>query len=274
MTSFAELADQVIMELVRQENEKGDGELFTGDICRRMGITNASQIDKITDYLAQQGWVEITIRTQQLPGAFANTTGKGQIYVENLSKRRAVPANKESVRSDPTPQNSKVFVVHGRNGKLRRAMFEFLRAIGLRPMEWSEASNLTGKPAPYIGEILDLAFKEAQAIVVLMTGDDEAKLRDEHLKDDDGDFERNLTPQARPNVLFEAGMAFGTHPDRTVLVEVGRLRPFSDVVGREVVRLANDTEKRQRLAQKLKMAGCAVNLEGTDWHTAGDFSLK
>ena len=32
-----------------------------------------------------------------------------------------------------------VFVVHGRNERAREAMFEFLRAIGLHPLEWSEA---------------------------------------------------------------------------------------------------------------------------------------
>ena len=75
----------------------------------------------------------------------------------------------------------------------------------------------------------------------------------------------------RPWILFEAGMAFGRRADRTVLVEIGDLRPFSDVAGRHVVRLNNSTQRRQELAQRLETAGCAANLTGTDWHTAGDF---
>lgn len=165
----------------------------------------------------------------------------------------------------------KVFVVYGRNLKARKALFEFLRAIDLRPMEWSEIVAATGKGAPYIGEILDKAFFEAQAVVVLMTPDDEGCLRELFRKPGDPSHETEPTPQARLNVLFEAGMAMGHFPERTILVELGVLRPFSDIGGRHVVKLDDTPEKRQELAQRLKTARCAVDLSGTDWHTAGNF---
>jgi len=66
-------------------------------------------------------------------------------------------------------------------------------------------------------------------------------------------------------------MAFASHPDRTVIVELGQLRPFSDIAGRHVVRLDNSSQRRQELAQRLEQAGCRVNLHGTDWHASGDF---
>lgn len=166
-----------------------------------------------------------------------------------------------------------VFVVHGRNLKLRDSLFSFLRSIGLHPLEWSEAIMETKKASPYVGEILDEAFSVAQAIVVLMSPDDEARLREPFREAGDPPHETQLTPQARPNVIFEAGMAMGNCPDRTVLVEVGNLRPFSDVGGRHVIRLNNSTQRRQQLAQRLQSAGCPVNLTGTDWHTTGDFAL-
>lgn len=172
-----------------------------------------------------------------------------------------------------TPDASQVFVVHGRNQQIRQGVFRFLRAIGLNPIEWTKAIELTGKSTPYIGEILDAALDKAQAIVVVMTPDDEARLRDEFLKGDDATYENELTPQARPNVLFEAGLAFGRAPDRTVLVEIGILRPFSDIGGRHTIRLNNTLGRRQALAQRLQMAGCAVNLSGTDWHTEGDLEI-
>ncbi len=164
----------------------------------------------------------------------------------------------------------KVFVVHGRNGKARDAMFTFLRALGLQPLEWSQARAETGSASPYIGQVLDAAFSGAQAAVVLFTPDEIAYLRAEYADGPD-DSETQPAPQARPNVLFEAGMAMGRHPERTVLVELGRMRPFSDVAGRHAVRLADSPEKRKDIAERLKTAGCAVDMSGSDWMTAGDF---
>ena len=167
----------------------------------------------------------------------------------------------------------RVFVVHGRNEVLRRSMFTFLRSIGLEPIEWNEAVKWTGSGSPHIDEILDVGFNRAQAIVVLMTPDDEAKLRYEFQSENDPPHEKDLTPQARANVIFEAGMALGRDPNRTVLVEIGRLRPFSDIAGRHTIRLDNSTEKRQDLAMRLQTAGCPVNLDGTDWHKTGEFQI-
>jgi predicted nucleotide-binding protein len=175
--------------------------------------------------------------------------------------------------SSPASDSRIVFVVHGRNEALRKSMFDFLRAIGLKPLEWSEAVAATGHASPYIGDILDAAFAKAQAVVVLMTPDDEASLKKEFQNEHDERYEKEPTGQARPNVLFEAGMAMGRDPKRTLLVEVGKLRPYSDVGGRHVVRLNDTSQRRQELATRLKTAGCEVDLVGTDWHTAGSFSV-
>ena len=171
----------------------------------------------------------------------------------------------------PPTDTREVFVVHGRNLNARDALFDFLRAIDLHPMEWSEAVQFTDKPMPYIGEILDEAFSRAHAVVVLFTPDDEARLREPFRAENDPPHETQLTGQARPNVLFEAGMAMTRDQDRTILVELGNLRPFSDVGGRHTIRLDNSSQRRQDLAKRLQSAGCPVNLDGTDWHTAGDF---
>lgn len=164
-----------------------------------------------------------------------------------------------------------VFVVHGRNETLRKAMFDFLRSINLAPMEWSHAVRLTGEGSPYIGQVLDAALSHAAAIIVLMTPDEIAYLQPQFGHGHD-DQETKPAAQARPNVLFEAGMALGRDPRRTVLVEVGDVRPFSDVAGRHAIRLTNDPTRRQELANRLETAGCDVDLRNTDWHTTGDFT--
>lgn len=173
---------------------------------------------------------------------------------------------------DSTDKLRRVFVVHGRDEQLRSGVFIFLRSLGLEPLEWTTATQLTGKASPYIGEILDAAFAHAQAVVVLLTPDDLAKLREDLLLADDPIYERTLAGQARPNVLFEAGTAFASHPNQTVLVQFGQIRPFSDVAGRHTVKMVNSVSKRQEFALKLRTAGCSINLDGTDWHASGDLT--
>jgi predicted nucleotide-binding protein len=178
---------------------------------------------------------------------------------------------KQTSSADSKRRGNSVFVVHGRNETLRRAFFGFLRAVGLQPIEWRKAIELTRKPSPYVGEILDAIFREAVAVIVLLTPDDEAKLKDEFLKSHNPKFEKKLTGQARPNVLFEAGMAMGRNPDSVVLVQIGDMRPFSDIGGRHVVRLSNGAESRQELITKLANAGCNVDASGSDRLREGDF---
>lgn len=179
--------------------------------------------------------------------------------------------DKSNTRQLSQVDPKKVFVVYGRNKKARDAMFTFLRSISLEPLEWLHAASMTSSGSPYVGEILENAFNQVQAFVVLLSGDDEARLREPFQNEADEDYEKELTPQARPNVLFEAGLAFGTQPRRVVLVELGKLRPFSDTYGRYIVRIDNNINSRQQLAILLRNAGCEVNLDATDWYTAGDF---
>jgi len=162
-----------------------------------------------------------------------------------------------------------VLVVHGRNERARKAIFEFLQALGLRPIGWATARVLSGKPSPYSGEILDAAFKHAAAVLVLLTGDEEARLREELRSEQDGAEASSF--QARPNVIYEAGMAMGRAPERTVLAQLGPVRPFSDLFGRHVVMLSNGIPSRHELAEQLRLAKLEVNTSDLAWHTAGDF---
>lgn len=169
------------------------------------------------------------------------------------------------------PDPTRVFVVHGRNRVARDGMFAFLKAVGLEPIEWSEAVSLTGEGSPYIGQVLDAAFSAAQAIVVLLTPDEITYLRTEYADTTD-DPEIKAAAQARPNVLFEAGMAMGRNAARTVLVELGHVRPFSDVAGRHALRLDGALETRKSLIRRLETAGCRVDTSRSEWETAGDLT--
>lgn len=187
-----------------------------------------------------------------------------QAKVRRVKEKRLIQPSGET-------DKRRVFVVNGRNEKARSAMVAFLRSIDLHPIEWSEAVKLTGEASPFVGRVVEAGFSAAQAVVILLTGDDLVKLRPGLQIPADPGYEKKATPQARPNVLFEAGFAFGRHPERTVIIEFGQLRPFSDVQGRHVIRMDNSAEKRNELAERLRTAGCSVNTAGGDWHTAGDF---
>ena len=168
--------------------------------------------------------------------------------------------------------SSNVFVIYGRNTKLNESMFSFLESLGLHPLEWEEIVSQTGESSPYIGTALDKGFEMSQAAVVLLTPDDESRLRKKFQGKKEKNWETELTPQPRQNVLFEAGMAMGKFPDRTIIVEIGELRPFSDGVGRHTIRMNNSSEKRNALATRLENAGCVVSKKGDRWLTIGNFS--
>jgi predicted nucleotide-binding protein len=208
-------------------------------------------------------------------GLVARTTSNlSKTKKETMSKEDSSKILEQPEAAAKIGDRKSVFVVYGRNLKPRDALFQFLRSIGLKPLEWSQAVLATGKTAPYIGEVLDQAFSMAQAIVVLMTPDDEGRLISKYQSAEDHPYEKELTPQPRLNVVFEAGLAMGRKQDRTVLIELGKLRPFSDIGGRHILKMDNSVAKRQDLAQRLKNAGCDIDLSGTDWHRCGEFIIN
>jgi predicted nucleotide-binding protein len=213
------------------------------------------------------------------------TLNLAQARVEELRNAGTIPKNPEDVLT-PTLRNETtlglqqvntnklktVFVVHGRNLKARDSMYAFLRSLDLNPINLPETIVQSGQVTPYIGEVLDYAFSLAQAVVVLMTPDDLGCLRSPFRKEEDPKHDTTLTPQARLNVIFEAGMAMGgKFRKRTILVELGRLRQLTDWGGPFVVRLTNDIDRRRDLITRLRNCHCLVNDSGDSWQREGDF---
>jgi predicted nucleotide-binding protein len=192
------------------------------------------------------------------------------------TRRRATPAASRPSRTSTRKKGRDVMVVHGRDEEMKDAMFAFLKALDLRPLEWTTGIRETGSANPSVQQIVDALFGKADAVVVLLTPDDEARVRPQFQEPNDPPWEKKMTGQARPNVLFEAGMAMGLHPDRTVLAQIGHVRPFSDIGGSFITHMNNTVAKRKELAIKLS-AACAVDMDGEDWRTpakGGDFEYK
>lgn len=302
------MAKKVIKEpekdqlLVAKDKVKAklQSQIDEGEHIAKMPTNNASELKKAKD--AMHSWLdftrEILLRSfstdkmeQELAWAvrvFGSSDEVAEFHehmdlrlnkLKSIHKRvdlyeDVVPREVAGINSGYESQNKKrVFVVHGRNEQLLKSMFQFLDAIGLEPIEWNKAIAMTGKPSPSVPEIVSTAFKEAQATIVLLSGDDLAILRKEFIQDRDEAYEKVLTPQARPNVLFEAGQAMAASQERTILVQVGKIRKFSDIQGLHITHLDNSPQKRQELITKLRNAHCDIRDISAEnrWMEVGNF---
>jgi predicted nucleotide-binding protein len=178
-----------------------------------------------------------------------------------------------SEKGRPVPDSKRVFIIYGRNKKAYDAMVKFLRALKLDPVPFNDVSAETGSSATVL-QIVRRGMEKAAAVVALFTSDEWSVLRPA-LNPKHGTDEESCRWQARPNVIFEAGLALGLDEARTILVRVGKdVRLFSDVGGIHYVNLNNGHESRNLLRGKLKAAGCDLDMttgNHLDTDQAGDF---
>jgi hypothetical protein len=84
--------------------------------------------------------------------------------------------------------------------------------------------------------------------------------------------ERAQAAQARPNVLFELGLALMAYPERTIVVEVGQMRPVGDLGGLNVIRFDGSAVVIRKVLDRLKQAGCPVDDTGAAWMDPSRFA--
>jgi len=179
------------------------------------------------------------------------------------------------VRRLPKTKENTVFVVHGRDSKLRDAMYQFLGALGLKVQEWGHAIRRAARGRggnPYVNDAVTKIMEQAQAIVVMLSPDDEAKLRPQFMLAHERLTEGKLRGQARSNVIFETGIAIGTHHRKTLIVQVGDVKPFTDIGGMHILRLSGSPDSRHEFANRLEGLGCRLDRDGDHWLRAGDFT--
>jgi hypothetical protein len=93
-----------------------------------------------------------------------------------------------------------VFLVNGRNRQAREFLTDVLHSLGLKILHWKDAGALTGQTAPHARDVLMSAMAAVDAVVVLMSDDEEARLRPELCEDEvERHIESILQPQPRPN---------------------------------------------------------------------------
>lgn len=168
------------------------------------------------------------------------------------------------------PRN--VFVIHGRDEQVREPFFELLRAVDLRPLEWEALVGATRRTSPSLLTVVETALTWAQAVVVLLTPDDIVRLHPSLHVEDEPLAETSPALQPRPNVLIELGMALMSCQDRTIIVEIGNLRPVADLGGLNVIRFDGTEVALGKLIQRLRNAGCPVDDSGADWRNIRRFA--
>lgn len=167
------------------------------------------------------------------------------------------------------PDPKRVFIVYGRNAAAADAMRAFLRSLTLIPGDFDEVKRRMGG-TPFIGDVIRKGVEEAAAVVVIFTPDERATLRPGFERDGDPPLDKERW-QARPNVIFEAGLAMGIDEHKTILVTLGSdVSLFSDASGRHILRMNNTFERRDELRELLETAGCDVQSQ-PDWTRSGDF---
>jgi predicted nucleotide-binding protein len=169
-----------------------------------------------------------------------------------------------------TSDKKKVFIIHGRNKAARVAVEHFLNSLDLKPLDFDQLAADMG--TEFVGNIVLEGLKRAHGIVVLFTPDEFAALHPLLHEKPEHDPSRW---QSRPNVIFEAGIAFGIARGRSVLATMGsNVSLFSDVKGLHIARLDNTEDSRKKFRQKLIGTGCDVDQRAdsyTDPARSGDF---
>ncbi|WP_432134699.1 MULTISPECIES: TIR domain-containing protein [unclassified Streptomyces] len=200
---------------------------------------------------------------------FAGPPGGSRPAREDRGDDRETGRRREEEGSEaPADRSRNVFVVHGRDEEARLKMFDLLRLLDLHPLDWEDLIKATGRTAPYLGEVVTRAPSQAQAALVLLTPDDIVQLHPQLRGANEPSSETEPTGQPRPNVLIELGMALMAYPERTLLVQMGEMRPISDIGGMNFIRFDGSETALGKIVERLKLAGCKVNDTGSDWrHT-------
>jgi predicted nucleotide-binding protein len=235
-----------------------DGQVFSWDSIDEIHIT---ETDQTSDQLMPQ------IRAhRQISGVSVFLPDRWYVARDGRDVTEQFITGPPGTGPSPDPSKATTFagnrravmVIYGHDKEANDALFAWLRVVGLQPREWSQLTRASGSASPFIGEVLDKALRDVQAVVAFFTPDEYVTAA--------GARNGWGRLQARPNVLIEAGMALITHPTRTIIAVLGDQELPSDLAGRHYVRLSHtDVEPLNDLAGRLSDAGCDVDLSGSDW---------
>lgn len=185
----------------------------------------------------------------------------------NKEKNQIVNGEAPQAGNQLSPHHpAEVWVIFGRDLTLKDQIFDVLRKVHLRPIEFGRAVRRSGSASPFVLDVVLGEIRRAPAIVALLSADESAELRPD-LQDKalEEEHRREAGYQPRPNVLLETGMALALMRERTLVVKSGHLRSITDIQGLHELKWDNSAKKRFDLVTRLEKLGLPVDKEDDDW---------
>jgi hypothetical protein len=147
----------------------------------------------------------------------------------------------EAIQDMSEPRS--VFIIHGHDLKVRDELVNFVKALGLETPSFEDHAGESSAPV-ILNVVLD-GIRDADLVIALFTAEEHAALYNPATGAYEGGRENESRWQARPNVIFEAGMALGLKGDRTILVTLGSyVKLLSDLAGVHYVDLTSKDAKK------------------------------
>jgi predicted nucleotide-binding protein len=162
----------------------------------------------------------------------------------------------------PTTEES-IFIVHGHDDGRKSELLRLLeKAAELPAVVLHERPN---RGATILEKFEKHAYA-ARFAIVLLTGDDEGRLRDSGLP---------LTPRGRQNVILELGVFIGSlGRENVVVLKDSDVEEPSDLHGLVYIPLDSSGAWKYNLLRELKEAGIKVDFEKIPLSAGGERALK
>jgi predicted nucleotide-binding protein len=200
-------------------------------------------------------WPGIAVGTDDLQEQIKELTEDIEERVRRLKSFRGrlalfAEASTVAAPSRPTkpgPTQRAIFLVHGRDNAAKYGVARFVHSVtGITPIILAEQPNL----GQTIIEKFERHALNVSFAIVLLTADDEGRLKDAH----------DLKPRARQNVVLELGWFIGAIKRENVAILCEpRIELPSDTLGLAYISLTGDDGWKLQLAKEMKSSGLPVD---------------
>jgi len=258
VTAADELMERAVNSTSELERSKADfysWDDFNYEYLRRAFTTEEYAISyrasvigvaSMTRQSAAYEWQQVRERIVSKARRITSLIERLDLIDEALGVKASEPKPMVARRPKPSPENRKVFLVHGQDEEAKAVVARFITGCGLEPIILHEQPNGSRTIIEKFEREADVGFA-----VILMTPDDVGGLQD-------GDTltSKQLKARARQNVVLELGYFAGSlGRDRVAALKKGDIEMPSDIAG--VVWTAMDATDawKMNLARELKNAG-------------------